>query len=55
MMWLDGQFQPQLQRAGMSRFDAVMEHRGGLCFAALEDRENWYFAPDRDAPRWAFT
>ena len=47
-MWLDGRFQSQLQRAGMTRFDAVMEHRGGLCLRVLEDRENWYFAPDRD-------
>ena len=51
MMWLDGRFQTQLQQAGMARFEAVMEHRGGLCLRVLEDRENWYFAPQRDDGR----
>ena len=45
MMWLDDRFQAQLQQAGMTRFEAVMEHRGGLCLRVLDDRENWYFAP----------
>ena len=49
MMWLDGRFQAQLQRAGMARFEAVMEHRGGLCLRVLDDRENWYFAPQGDS------
>ena len=41
-MWLDDRFRPQLEAAGLCRFEAVMTTSSGRCLRVLEDRENWY-------------
>jgi hypothetical protein len=40
-MWVEGQFLPYLQRAGLTSFEAVMNTTAGRCLRALADRENW--------------
>jgi heptose I phosphotransferase len=40
-MWWDDRFRPQLCRAGLTGFEAVMASLAGQCLRALEDRENW--------------
>ena len=41
-MWWDDRFRPQLCRAGLTGFEAVMASLTGECLRALEDRENWH-------------
>lgn len=40
-MWIDPEFRPALERAGLRGFDAVMANRSGVCWRKLWDRENW--------------
>jgi hypothetical protein len=40
-MWLDRDYQPPLEQAGLLNFDAVMATSEGRCMRALVDRENW--------------
>src|SRR5689334_6786915 len=40
-MWVEGQYLPYLQRAGLTSFEAMMNTTAGRCLRALADRENW--------------
>lgn len=40
-MWLDRNFEPPLEEAGLVNFDAVMSTAAGHCMRALSERENW--------------
>ncbi len=40
-VWIDEEFVPLLDAAGLVDFDSFMETERGRCLRALEDRENW--------------
>jgi heptose I phosphotransferase len=40
-MWVDRDYQPQLEEARLAEFDAVMSGTNGRLMRALRDRENW--------------
>ncbi|MBI1904083.1 MAG: hypothetical protein HYS13_23525 [Planctomycetia bacterium] len=40
-MWIDRQFRPSLESAGIDTFDRIMGTKEGRCLRALPDRENW--------------
>lgn len=50
-MWVDGEFLPTLERAGLARFDAVMSTQTGKLLRALPQRENWRLDLDDGRPR----
>jgi heptose I phosphotransferase len=40
-MWVDAEFQAELEHLGLARFDAVMHGTNGKLLRTLPDRENW--------------
>lgn len=40
-MWVDPDFRPSLERAGLTSFTSVMQSTSGTLLRALADRENW--------------
>lgn len=46
-MWANQEFLPQLERAGLASFAAVMAARSGRLLRTLSDRENWRLEFDR--------
>jgi hypothetical protein len=45
-MWVSPSYRSSLRRAGLGRFDEVMDYRGGRCLRRLADRENWHLRID---------
>ncbi len=41
-MWWDDRLRPELCRAGLTGFEAVMANLTGECLRTLKDRENWH-------------
>lgn len=40
-LWIDPEFRPAMQAAGLASFDAVMGCTAGVCLRVLPERENW--------------
>jgi heptose I phosphotransferase len=49
-MWIDPEFRPILERAGLASFSAVMETQNGQLMRALKERENWRLRLDDGHP-----